>query len=121
MRALVFIGSEIIERDRAALKLYEEFKDKAGVIYAGISPENYLGVLEEFDEILFVDSADTDGAELMNGDEISPEPYLTHSPPLTLIAEYLKMRGKKVLFLGVGSSPEALKKAEDLIKMFMGI
>ena len=122
MRAIVFLGSEISERDKAALLLHErvgrKLKGKVLLIVAGTAPENYLGLLKDCDTVLFVDASDLDETKLLKKEDLSGAPHLTHSPPLDLIAEYLETEGKRVLFLALGSSEGALYKGELILEKF---
>lgn len=112
--AVLGIGSPLNSDDAAGMMLIEELnkckldKSKVLLIAGSSAPENFTGVIREFDPdlLLAVDAArlglKPGQVALLSGDELYGAGFSTHMLPFSLMLLYLRRQGlSNVLLLGI--------------------
>ncbi len=137
-RALVGVGNEQRRDDAAGVILARRLAPLASenllILAAGHAPENSTAALRRFapDSILLIDAAEMGeppgAVRWVETDEITGLSASTHSLPLSMLADYLRLElGCEVLLLGIqpasidygeGIGADVDRAAEKIIQIF---
>ena len=121
--AVLGIGNPLRGDDAVGLKIVQNLLGRLPknvlLLECGMTPENYLGKVEEFkpSHVLMVDAAqineEAGASRLVPVEEIAGTALSTHTLPLSFLAEIIKQNIKsKVILLGV--QPESIEFREGL-------
>ena len=121
--AVLGIGNPLRGDDAVGLKIIHNLLGKLPknvlLLECGMTPENYLGKIEEFkpSHVLMVDAAqineEAGASRLIPVEEIAGTALSTHTLPLSFLAEIIKQSIEaKVVLLGI--QPESIEFREGL-------
>jgi len=117
MKAVMSIGNPIKSDDNIGNVILDRLDlGNTTKIKGGVTPENFIKELKDYDEIIILDALDFGGrtgeVRVFNPNEIKDVLLSTHSIPIDLLKKFLPSSEIKI----IGIQPKNIKLGEDLSK-----